>query len=189
MANSIIEVPESLLMPAESASFSGEFSLDELEAGPDVYTFDGPLSWSCFAQNTGDALLVSGSVSGVAKTACARCLDDFSLTISGDIEAYYLISKASAKPEDMDDDEFDFLPESHEIDVQPLAVAGMLVELPLVPLCKEDCLGLCAHCGANLNEGPCDCQNADDQDNSDDEFRMSDGRVSPFAVLKDLDLS
>jgi uncharacterized protein len=33
----------------------------------------------------------------------------------------------------------------------------LLVELPMAPHCREDCKGLCPHCGANLNNGPCAC--------------------------------
>ena len=43
---------------------------------------------------------------------------------------------------------------------------------------------VCPQCGANLNEGPCACSAQPD----DGLPRMSDGRVSPFAALKDLDL-
>ena len=48
-----------------------------------------------------------------------------------------------------------------------------------MPLCRDDCQGLCTACGANLNEGPCGCEPAaaDDVD-----------AANPFAVLKGLDL-
>lgn len=182
-----ILVPDKLFLPAESECFDGSIELESLDAGPDVYTFQGPLFWSATVQNTGDALLVTGSVRGTASTSCARCLEDFSLDIAGDIEGYFLLNGASA-PQGMDDDEFDVLPECHEIDMKSLAIAAILIELPLVPLCKEDCLGLCSHCGANLNDSPCECSSlqSNDESNGDNNLpRMSDGRVSPFASLKD----
>ena len=42
--------------------------------------------------------------------------------------------------------------------VYPVYVLALLVALPLKPLCREDCAGLCPQCGANLNEGPCGCE-------------------------------
>ena len=57
----------------------------------------------------------------------------------------------------MEGDEFDFLPDNRKIDLVPLIVAALLLEVPLVPLCDDDCKGLCPQCGANLNEGPCGC--------------------------------
>jgi uncharacterized protein len=34
----------------------------------------------------------------------------------------------------------------------------VLLEIPMVTLCREDCAGLCSQCGHNLNLGPCDCK-------------------------------
>ena len=45
-----------------------------------------------------------------------------------------------------------------ELDLEPLARDAVLLELPLAPLCRPDCQGLCPSCGTNWNDGPCDCQ-------------------------------
>ena len=65
------------------------------------------------------------------------------------------------------------LSESHAIDLVPLVEQALLLELPLVPLCDDDCRGLCPRCGANLNEGPCQCDDG------------PVGEDNPFAALKD----
>lgn len=171
-----IFVPSELFAPAESSSFEGSFSLPVMDAGPDRYEFDKPLSWHVMFSNTGDAILVSGTVEGRAQTACARCLESFSFDISGALEGYYLLDAEQTTPEEMDEDEFEVLPDDKVIDIEPLIKAALLLELPLVPLCKEDCEGLCSHCGANLNEGYCSCSAADCEE---------DLPPNPFAVLKD----
>ncbi|WP_241963703.1 DUF177 domain-containing protein [Gordonibacter sp. 28C] len=148
-----------------------------MKAGPDLYDFEGPLDWQVDVTNTGDALLVTGTVEGEAKTSCARCVDEFSFSVTGEIEGYFLIDSEKEAPDDMDDDEFDVLPEDDVIDLEPLIRAALLLEFPLVPLCDDDCLGLCPTCGANLNEGPCGCEPAVEPDD--------DVPPSPFAVLKD----
>lgn len=180
----VFEVPPELFVVAESSSFSGELALEVLDAGFDAYHFDGSVSWSATVTNTGDALLVMGSASAHARTQCARCLDEFPLDLEGDIEGYYLLSEGSERPEGMDDDEFEILPADHMIDLEPLIVAALLVDVPLIPLCDDDCKGLCAGCGANLNSEPCTCA----ADDGEELPRMSDGRISPFAALKDLKL-
>jgi len=43
------------------------------------------------------------------------------------------------------------------IDLEPLARDAIVLELPMAPLCREDCLGLCPQCGADRNEGECGC--------------------------------
>ncbi len=44
-----------------------------------------------------------------------------------------------------------------DLDLEPLARDAVLLNLPLAPLCRPDCLGLCATCGADLNLAPCGC--------------------------------
>ena len=171
-----IFISPELFAPAESSHFEGELALSSLQAGPDEYVFSEPLAWRADITNTGDALLVTGTVTGGATASCARCLDEFPMALAGDIEGYYLIDEGGQAPEDMDDDEFDVLPSDHVIDLEPLIKAALLVEFPLVPLCDEDCKGLCASCGANLNEGPCGCAPVEGDD---------DAPPNPFSVLKD----
>lgn len=177
-----IHIPNELFAPAESSHFEGTIDLPLLKAGPDIYTFSVPLEWQIDITNTGDALLVAGTVEGDAKTTCARCLEDVELPVTGEIEGYFLLGgQDAAAPEDMEEDEFDFLPEDNAIDLTELIVAALLVEVPLVPLCDDNCKGLCATCGANLNEGPCGCAAPE----PDPDFELA---KNPFAALKDLDL-
>jgi uncharacterized protein len=48
------------------------------------------------------------------------------------------------------------------LDLESLARDAVMLELPLAPLCSEDCLGLCPQCGANRNETSCTCVIAGD---------------------------
>lgn len=177
MDSTRIHIPPELFAPAECQHFEGSFAEPVMKAGPDLYDFDGPLAWQVDVSNTGDALLVTGTVEGEAKTSCARCLNEFPLSVTGDIEGYFLLDAEKAAPEDMDDDEFDVLPADNIIDLEPLIRAALLLEFPLVPLCEDDCKGLCPTCGANLNEGPCNCAPAPDDSNEEP--------PNPFSVLKD----
>lgn len=180
MSSATIEIPSELFAPAESSSYSGVFELPELVAGPDVYAFAEPLSWQVVVSNTGDALLVNGTVTGLATTSCARCLEPIEVDFLGDIEGYFLIGDAES-PEDMDEDEFDRLDESNTIDLVPLMTAALLVDAPLVPLCRDDCKGICPDCGANLNEGDCGCAAKREA-----EHQAEAEAANPFAALKNL---
>lgn len=176
----LIQLPEKLLETAETEHYEGTVELAELAAGPDTYTFTGPVSWSVDVTNTGDAILVQGKSTAEATTACARCLDDVAYNLEGDIDGYFLITGEEVEveePDDLEGDEFDYLPENRKIDLLPLITSGLLLELPRVPLCADDCKGLCPHCGKSLNEGPCDC--------APDEVDVD---ASPFAALKNLKL-
>ena len=115
-----IPIPSELFAPAESSHFEGTYAVPVVKAGPDLYDFAEPLAWQVDVTNTGDALLVTGTVEGEAKTSCARCVDEFSFPVTGEVEGYFLIGADREAPEDMDDDEFDVLPDDNVIDLEPL---------------------------------------------------------------------
>ena len=187
-ATAIIAIPEALLETAATRHFEGTLDLAELAAGPDTYTFAAPVSWSVEATNTGDAILIQGTAAGDATTQCARCLEDVTYGLEGDIEGYFLIggeeepgiAETFALYTALNTSiETQILPKTKhmpQMEAPQALLAALLLEVPLVPLCDDDCKGLCPQCGANLNEGPCGC--------SRDE---ADVEASPFAALKNFD--
>ena len=182
MADTIIKLPAELFALAESSRFEGAYDLPLLSIGPDDYAFPQPLDWSVEVTNTGSAFLVSGTVQGRGTCACSRCLEDVSRDFNGVVEGYFLygadISDDDGPDDDLGEDEFDVLPDDHVIDLSPLLKAALMVDAPDMPLCKDDCAGLCPQCGANLNEGPCGC--GDDED-----LAAFDREANPFSVLAD----
>ncbi len=172
-----IHIPQELFEPAETQTFSGQAQLGQLEVGAQIYECTGPCAWEVEITNTGRAFLVRGKSHVTAKVACARCLEDTSVELAGDIEGYFVMD-APEQDEDLEGDEFEALPADHAIDLAPLITAGLLLEAPFQPLCREDCAGLCPQCGANLNDGPCGC-----------EPEEGIAPKNPFAVLKGMDLS
>jgi uncharacterized protein len=99
-----------------------------------------------------EGVLVTGS--GVAPLAgeCARCLDP--LTTSLEVSFQELYRYQPDPGEDKDDGEERFL-DGDFLDLEPAFRDAVVLALPLSPLCKDDCLGLCVDCGAKLAEvGP-----------------------------------
>lgn len=85
---------------------------------------------------------------------CSRCLEPFEHPIQINIEELY------ASPHPIDESEF-FIGQDAQLDLAPLLRAEALIQLSQREYCREDCKGLCVHCGANLNETTCSC--ADNQ--------------------------
>jgi uncharacterized protein len=56
-----------------------------------------------------------------------------------------------------DEDEDTYPLTGEQLDLAPLVRDALLLSLPLAPLCRPDCAGLCPVCGAELAEGPCGC--------------------------------
>jgi uncharacterized protein len=103
---------------------------------------DGVLEW------VSDGLLVTGTVEGAWEGPCRRCLRPVEGLLKVDVQELF-----EATPRDGET-----YPLGHDrVDLEPLARETLILDLPLVPLCREDCRGLCPTCGKDLNEGDCDC--------------------------------
>jgi uncharacterized protein len=59
------------------------------------------------------------------------------------------------EPEEQNDDLYYFT--GDHLELAPMLREQLILASPMHPLCSDDCLGLCARCGKNLNEGPCRC--------------------------------
>lgn len=173
-----LEIPKELFSPAEFHTYSEHADIGSIELGGVDFDFPAGVDWTATITNTGGAFLVTGSVTGTAKTDCVRCLEDATLEVEGEIEGYYLISPDAEVPDDMEEDEFERLGDDKVIDMAPLINAALVLELPQTPLCKEDCAGLCPTCGQNLNVADCNCPSEIVEDSS-----------NPFSVLKDFNFS
>lgn len=173
-----IEVPAQLFAPAESLSFAGTYNLPELVQGVDTYTFEHPLTWEVAISNTGGALLVTGIVTADAVTSCVRCLEPAEYRLEGEVEGYFLIPDSDVELTEEEKEEYELLGEDHIIDLSPLLVAALSLELPHTPLCDDECKGLCAGCGANLNIEECTCEKTEEEE---DEFHPN-----PFSVLRNI---
>lgn len=86
---------------------------------------------------------------------CARCLEPVAIPFDVEFD-YELDLKQTEEERTADLDEQDFL-SGLEVDAEKLAYNEILVNWPIRVLCKEDCQGICSHCGVNLNKETCEC--------------------------------
>ena len=90
-------------------------------------------------------ILVSMKVKAQIELECVRCLESTSHAVESafdDLYAFHL-------RQNIDSD--NYLPEGGVIDLEPLLREYLTLEIPISPICKADCKGLCPECGANLN--------------------------------------
>ncbi len=136
------------------------------------------LLWDVTVSNTGGALLVTGIVVADATTSCVRCLEPAEYRLEGEVEGYYLIPDSDVELTEEEKEEYELLGEDHIIDLSPLLVAALSLELPHTPLCDDECKGLCAGCGANLNIEECTCEKTEEE--------KDDFHPNPFSVLRNI---
>lgn len=106
--------------------------------------------------NKGDKQIVfSGKGDMVILIPCARCLEAVPVPFHMNF-SYELDMKESEEERSRNLDEQNYL-SGTDIDVDKLVYDEILVNWPIRVLCKEDCQGICSHCGGNLNKVKCDC--------------------------------
>lgn len=94
-----------------------------------------------------------GHVSGTARGECSRCLAPLTNRFDAPAEALF-----SASPDTADDPGvYPLIEPVSVIDLSEPVREEVALAVPGFPLCREDCAGLCPHCGADLNLGPCGC--------------------------------
>lgn len=141
----------------------------EAEVAPDDPIWAGtgldlarPLDVRLEAQQAGHDVVVRGSLSGEAAQECRRCLKSIEVPIEVEVAVLYQSGVNGVEAEEA---EVYPLPErAKELDLSDMVREQVMLAVPAYPTCSEACKGLCPHCGKNLNEGPCDCAPAEQDD-------------------------
>ena len=120
------------------------------------FRFPQPTDVHLSYYRSGQELFFAGELSGSAAGQCVRCLElyDFRHVMPF---AFVLVPRSEADEEDDGDIDLSYYA-GEEVDLSPLLRERVLLSLPTVPLCSEDCLGLCPTCGVNRNRDRCDCK-------------------------------
>ena len=162
MTESPFRVPISDLAEAGSRR---EVTVDaQVDWGVESATVGPGLHADLLFENASGVLVVRGRVETVLGLTCHRCLTEWQAVLD------LPVAEAMGFEDDEDADVYRL--DGDVADVEPVLRDVVLLEVPLNPLCREDCRGLCATCGADLNGGP--------HPEHDDES------TSPFAALRDL---
>jgi len=127
----------------EEKLFSGEepASILGLAAAPDVRA-DAPIRYRLNACLIGRELIVRGRLDTEVSFQCSRCAEFFPLALRGVKMEYAASLEAGVESVDLTD-------EMRET---------ILLAFPSFPICRQECRGLCAQCGADLNKGACACR-------------------------------
>lgn len=155
---------------------SVDFDAQHCRIPQEIGEFMTPIHLEAQVRKVGEEITIEGRVSSSAHMKCARCLRPHRQHLDESFEVAYLPypEELDAKDElELDEADMNIMYYTgEEIDLTALVHDQVLLLIPVKPLCKADCAGLCPSCGKDLNEGPCSC---------------SQDTVDPrFAVLKNL---
>ena len=125
---------------------------DGLGSGLVLVPVGGDVALDLRFEAVSEGVLVTGSAVAPLTGECARCLDPLTSTIEVSFQELY---RYLPDPDEDEDDGEDRFLDGDFLDLEPAFRDAVVLALPLSPLCRDDCPGLCAECGAKLADvGP-----------------------------------
>ena len=114
---------------------------------------------NCLITKTSGTVFIKGKLSATVNTNCSRCLEETNIPASSEF-AYTLVPQ-----EPQNKEEWELNKEELEIsfyhgdfiDLTPIICEQIILQIPIKPLCGDECKGLCPQCGTNMNYDKCDC--------------------------------
>jgi uncharacterized protein len=106
-----------------------------------------------------EGVYISGNVRGSLSGECGRCLNEISESF--DVEVAELFAYADSTTEETTDEDEVGRMQGDLIDLEPAVRDAVVLTLPVTPLCRPDCPGLCPECGVHLDDLPADHSHAD----------------------------
>ena len=125
-------------------------------------TFISPIRYDILAAREYDHLRVSGSMNTAVSLVCSRCLVNFEAAIGSTFTIFFRKGSPdeAASEEETELNEQDLISATYsgvEIDLTHEIEEQVSLEVPVKPLCGENCKGLCPECGTDLNQSTCSC--------------------------------
>ena len=133
-----------------------EFSVDR----NNDYTVSDTVSLGLRVRKDGEKYRLVGRVRTVLSLQCCRCLEPFDIQSEIMVDLLYLPESANhgeAESEIKEDDLSTAFYRDEHIDLCQMAKEQFQLTLPMKPLCRDECRGLCSICGCNLNQQSCPC--------------------------------
>jgi uncharacterized protein len=129
--------------------------------GQDGFTVAAPVMLTFDVYKDKDQFRLVGRVQTTLELPCSRCLEPFTSSVDAAFDLRYQPHATNTGEGEIEVEEDDLTTAFYEhnaIDLGHLMREQMYLALPMKPLCRDACRGLCPTCGANLNLGTCGCR-------------------------------
>jgi uncharacterized protein len=141
------------------------FTPEQLGTAGEDFALRGPARFTGTLSRRGERFQLTGRVQASLELPCGRCLEPFVCPVDTAVDLSYVPDRsATAGQEDevelQDEDLTTAYYHDHVLELGEMVREQFYLALPMQPLCREDCRGLCPQCGTNRNTDPCDCRTA-----------------------------
>ncbi|MFF3750810.1 YceD family protein [Streptomyces sp. NPDC002018] len=149
--------PGALQKLTRSAPAPKDFGIADVIGAPEGV----PVELDLRLESVMEGVLVTGTARAVAEGECVRCLEPLRQKVAADFQELFSYHDADdrgrtrAEPDDdAEDDEDRLFIEDGLFDLEPVLRDAVVLALPMQPVCRENCAGLCSACGIRLDENP-----------------------------------
>ena len=145
----------------EKIRFEQTYEPEAVASTTDPFRIVAPVDLAFDISRDKDQFLLAGRVKTTLELPCSRCLEPFEIPVNLAFDLRYLprtVNAGEGEREIQEDDLTTAFYENDTIDLGQLMREQFYLALPMKPLCRPDCAGLCPSCGANLNQGACACK-------------------------------
>ena len=150
LADTVVVVRELIDRPGTSRRLDRRMPAPT-DLSDEIVSIGSPVTLTGVLESVVDGVLLRGTVEASARVACVRCLAERDDVVRAQVVELY------SRPQESDDAvERGYEISDDSIDVDTLLRDALAAAAPVHPLCRPDCAGLCATCGADLNIAPCD---------------------------------
>jgi uncharacterized protein len=137
------------------------FTPADLGTATEEYRILGDVRLDGLLQRMEPRYRLTGRVRATLEVTCGRCLEPFVLPVDAEVDLSYVPHPTEVGDEEIELKDEDLTTAHYRqqvIDLGDMLREQFYLALPMRPLCREECKGLCPHCGTNLNQGTCACQ-------------------------------
>ncbi|MEU0527578.1 YceD family protein [Streptomyces niveus] len=150
--------PGALKRLTRSAAAPKDFGIDGVIGVPE----GAPVELRIRLESVMEGVLVTGTARATAEGECVRCLEPVRQDVAADFQEMFSYpdaddrgrSKQVEPADDAEDDEDRLYIEDGLFDLEPVLRDAVVLALPMQPVCRETCAGLCSECGVRLDENP-----------------------------------
>jgi uncharacterized protein len=134
---------------------------DAVAGDGDTFEIAEPVDLAFDVAKDKDRFTLEGRVRTTLELQCSRCLEAFRLPVDAEFNLRYLPKTANTGEDEREVQEDDLTTAFYDndtIDLGQLMREQFFLSLPMKPLCRQTCKGLCPQCGTNLNRARCGCR-------------------------------
>ena len=142
--------------------FEQVYRPEQLAVSDDAFRVAAPVDLAFDIHKDKDQFRLAGSVKTTLELPCSRCLEPFTWSVDLSFDLRYqphARNTGEGEREIEEDDLTTAFYENDTIDLGQMMREQFYLALPMKPLCRDECKGLCPTCGINWNKGACNCSN------------------------------